>query len=50
MPTITPIRLPDDQQPDLFDLPPGPAPEQLDLFAEDELQEVAVTMDSQAKN
>lgn len=37
--TITPI--PEDDEPDLFELPPGPAPEQLDLFAEEELKEVA---------
>lgn len=40
----------DDQEPDLFDLPPGPAPEQLDLFAEEELQQMAATMDSQTEN
>ncbi|WP_165957391.1 hypothetical protein [Pseudomonas sp. H9] len=34
MRTIIPI--PDDQEPDLFDLPPGPAPGQQELFAEEE--------------
>lgn len=33
--TITPIPLPDDQEPDLFDVPPGPAPMQYDLFADE---------------
>ncbi|GJB76973.1 hypothetical protein ACK56M_08765 [Pseudomonas sp. s4] len=50
MRTIIPIPLPDDQEPNLFDLPPGPAPEQLDLFAKEELKEVAPTMDSQTEN
>lgn len=50
MRTITTIPLPDEQEPDLFDLPPAPAPEQLELFAEEDLKEVAPTMDSQTEN
>lgn len=33
----------DDDQPDLFDLPPGPAPVQLELFTEEELQQITPT-------
>lgn len=36
--TITPVPLPD-QEPDLFEPAPGPAPVQYDLF-EDELQQL----------
>lgn len=36
MRTIIPI--PEDDEPDLFDLPPGPAPEQLELFTEESQQ------------
>lgn len=39
--TITSIPLPDDQEPDLFDLPTRPAPVQYDLFTEEKLQQVA---------
>jgi len=42
--------IPEEETPELFDLPPGPAPEQLELFAEEELEEVAPTMDSQTEN
>ncbi|MEW5621601.1 hypothetical protein ABGT18_09835 [Pseudomonas putida] len=48
MPTIIPI--PEDDDPDLFELPPGPAPEQLELFAEEDQKEVEPTMDSQTEN
>lgn len=35
MTTITPIPLPDEETPDLFEPAPGPAPEQLELFAKE---------------
>ena len=50
MRTIIFSPLTDDQEPDLFDLPPGFAPEHLDLCVEEELMEVAPTMDSQTGN
>ncbi|WHH52873.1 hypothetical protein QFA96_12290 [Pseudomonas sp. Ap32] len=45
---MSPIPLPDDddETPDLFEPAPGPAPVQYDLFTEEELQELAPTMDS----
>lgn len=42
--------IPDEETPDLFEPAPGPAPVQLELFTEEELQEVEATMDSQAEN
>ena len=43
--TITPISVPDDQEPDLFEPDLDPAPLQYDLF-EEELQEGAPTLDT----
>jgi hypothetical protein len=31
----------DDLEPDLFDIPPGPAPVQYELFEEEQLQQLA---------
>ncbi|WP_020190519.1 hypothetical protein [Pseudomonas putida] len=40
--TIIPVPIPEQETPDLFDLPPGPAPLQYELFEEDatELQQI----------
>ena len=50
MRTITPISLPDDQEPDLFEAAPGPAPVQYDLFADDLLITAVVVQVTAQRN